>query len=161
MTLGADEIDSPFITGRTHGADGRGSRLPRPHNETPFASARVCSNAACPFSGRARQRCVIRGQRRLRCYRRRIQVDKYRAVLDLHCIGFDIFRQRRAKRLAGANIKQSLMQRTFDPAAFDKSIGEEGQRMGANPMGRVDLIAKLIKSDWNAVDFDAGHTVVA
>jgi hypothetical protein len=53
------------------------------------------------------------------------------------------------------------MQRTFDLSVFDKPIGQESQRVGANPMGRVNLFAKLIESDRNALDFNAGHAIGA
>ena len=45
--------------------------------------------------------------------------------------------------------------------AFEKSIGKHGQRMGANPMGRVHLIAEFIKRDRNPFNFNASHAVRA
>jgi len=89
---------------------------------------------------RRRCRCGRRCRRgrslRLRSGLRRASgVDVNGAVLDLHGIGRNVFADRRALGLAGADVEKTLVQRTFDAAVLDIAVRKQRKLMGADISG--------------------------
>ncbi len=101
------------------------------------------------------------GRHRLSRRGRPLKIDQYVAAFDLDRIDLEVLGRRAAQRLAGADFELRLMQRAFDRVALDEPVGEQSVGVGADAVGRVDLIADAEQRDIGPVDLDSHHAAVA
>ena len=122
VNFGPDQIDGAVEPGGAHGADGdrRGLAAADDHDGVGAASPRPCffrrfrpPDAACADS-------------------RPFEIDEDGVAFNLHRVGLDILGQRRAQRLAGADVEAALVQRALDLAVLDETFAQQRQRMGAD-----------------------------
>ena len=144
MRLVADQVDRAIKSSLAHRDDSGSRRLTRADDDSAAGLNR-------------------RGRRRLGsiCFRdrsaRQIGIDKNVIALDPDRECPDIPCQRRAERLAGADVEHTLVQRALDLTVLDKSFAKKRQRMRAYAMCCVNIAFKTIECKREPVELHADH----
>ena len=98
------------------------------------------------------------GFRRLNLDGGRLQIDENIVALALDPVGGEPPGDRGALRLAGADVELPLMQRAFDAAILDIALRQEGELMGTDIVGGVNLAIEQIECHRRTGDIDTDDT---
>ena len=144
MRLVADQVDRAIESSLAHRNDRGSRRLPRADDD----------NAAGLYRhGRRRLGSTCFGDRAAR----QIGIDENVIALDSDRECPDIPCQRRAERLAGADVEHALVQRALDLTVLDKSFAKKRERMRAYAMRCVNIAFKTIERKRESVELHADH----